>query len=434
MKYKPYPVYKDSGVEWLGEVPAHWEIFRVGDIANIINGYPFDARLFEKDGIYPLVRIRDLNCITTETRYNGEFVSTVAVTSDDVLIGMDGDFNVGRWYGQEKALLNQRMCCIRAQTPDTTGLLSYAVSFPLKAINDVTYSTTVKHLSFFQVAKIRIALPKDDIELRKIVGFLDHQTAKIDTLIAKQEHLIELLQEKRTVLISHAVTKGLNPDAPIKDSEVEWLGEVPAHWDVIQFRHLLLGGTRNGIYKGKEHYQSDGSPMIQMGEAFAEPIITRCATDRVVVTHDELETWGLKEGDLLFARRSLVFEGSGKCSMVGVLPEPHIFESSIIRARPDKIKAIPTFLFDFFLSVFSRSEILATTKQVTISGIDSQQIKSLTVLLPPILEQEKIIFYIAQETKKIDTLIQKSRHAIDLLKERRTALISAAVTGKIDVR
>src|SRR5690606_37330042 len=106
MSFPRYDDYKDSGVEWLGEVPAHWDIVRVRDSADVINGYPFDARLFSADGQFPLVRIRDLDATETATRFDGNFVESAAVNRDDVLIGMDGDFNVGRWLGEEVALLN----------------------------------------------------------------------------------------------------------------------------------------------------------------------------------------------------------------------------------------------------------------------------------------------------------------------------------------
>ncbi len=156
MSFPRYKRYKESGVEWLGEVPEHWDVVRVRNIAKIINGYPFDALLFDQDGKYPLVRIRDLDSRETATRYNGDFVESAAVTSSDVLIGMDGDFNVGRWLGDGPALLNQRMCCLRTDSEDLTKILRYALPTPLSAINNITYATTVKHLSSFQVEKIRL--------------------------------------------------------------------------------------------------------------------------------------------------------------------------------------------------------------------------------------------------------------------------------------
>ena len=238
MSFPRYPAYKDSGVEWLGEVPEHWDVVPLKSIVTVINGYPFDSKLFDPEEGFPLIRIRDLNQSTPDAYYNGQFIDAAAIDNNDVLVGMDGDFNVGRWLGQVPALLNQRMCCVRSDTPLITRYLRYVLPAPLKQINDIAYSTTVKHLSSYDVLNLRLTLPRNNSEIQQIVNCLDRETTKIDALIAEQQRLIELLQEKRQAVISHAVTKGLNPDAPMKDSGVEWLGEVPEHWEVQKVKHL----------------------------------------------------------------------------------------------------------------------------------------------------------------------------------------------------
>lgn len=240
MSLPRYPEYKDSGVAWLGEVPGHWDVIPVKNIANIVNGYPFDSKQFDPSEGYPLVRIRDLDCSSVDTYFNGEFVEQAAITSADVLIGMDGDFNVGRWRGEGVALLNQRMCCVRGRNEVISRLLEYALPIPLKAINDITYSTTVKHLSSSDVEKTRVTLPREESEQESIAAFLDRETGKIDALVAEQEKLIALLKEKRQAVISQAVTKGLNPAAKMKDSGIEWLGEVPEHWEVCAIKRMTL--------------------------------------------------------------------------------------------------------------------------------------------------------------------------------------------------
>ncbi|MFO1177651.1 MAG: restriction endonuclease subunit S [Ottowia sp.] len=244
MSFARYPAYKDSGVAWLGEVPEHWRVVRLKDVAKVINGYPFDSKFFSADGEFPLIRIRDLDEAETATRYAGKFVAEAAVTSSDVLIGMDGDFNVGQWRGDQPALLNQRMCCVRTDDINRSTILRHALPIPLKRINDITYATTVKHLSSFDVERTRFAFPVEQHEVHAIATFLDRETAKIDALVAEQAKLIALLQEKRQAVISHAVTQGLDPSVPMKDSGVEWLGEVPAHWEVaaVNYRYEVLLG------------------------------------------------------------------------------------------------------------------------------------------------------------------------------------------------
>src|ERR1700722_12487604 len=140
MSFPRYPSYKNSGVEWIGEVPVDWNIVPLKNVARVVNGYPFNSELFDQSEGHPLIRIRDLNSSTCEAFYKGEFIETAEITSRDVLVGMDGDFNVGRWVGMGRALLNQRMCCIRGNTSVISHLLEYALPFPLRAINDITYS------------------------------------------------------------------------------------------------------------------------------------------------------------------------------------------------------------------------------------------------------------------------------------------------------
>jgi type I restriction enzyme S subunit len=201
----PAAPMKPSGVEWLGEVPEHWRILPVGAVATVVNGYPFDSGAFNTEAGLPLVRIRDLGKCTTEVLYSGVPVRQAEISSQDVLIGMDGDFNVGRWRGDGVALLNQRMCCIRGESPSLTRLLEYLLPIPLDAINAVTFSTTVKHLSSSQVAKTRFAIPPPG-EVTAILAFLDRETAKIDGLVNEAQSAITLLTERRSALISAAVT------------------------------------------------------------------------------------------------------------------------------------------------------------------------------------------------------------------------------------
>ena len=264
MSLPKHPSYKDSGVQWLGEVPEDWEIRPIKHIANLVNGHPFESNLFDAFSGTPLIRIRDLNKNKTEVFYKGEPIEAIKVTSQDLLIGMDGDFNVGRWLGEGTALLNQRMCCVRGHSNETTRLLEYALPIPLKLLNDLTYSTTVKHLATSQIEKTKIAIPQDRAELSCLLSFLDHETGKINALIAEQEKLLTLLAEKRLATISQAVTRGLNSDAPMKDSRVPWLGEVPAHWDVISLKRLIADGSSisYGIVQPGEPLE-EGIPFIQ---------------------------------------------------------------------------------------------------------------------------------------------------------------------------
>jgi restriction endonuclease S subunit len=195
---------KDSGVEWSGEIPKHWALKRIKDTASLINGFPFDSKRFEANNGIPLVRIRDINSNNTQVGFMGSVPDESLINYGDILIGMDGDFNVALWSGGIAAL-NQRVACIRADSELLQKYIYYILPFNMKAVNDLTYFTTVKHLSSIDILKTLYPLPPTN-ELFKIVNFLDEQTAKIDTLMAKQEKAIKLMKERKTALISAAVT------------------------------------------------------------------------------------------------------------------------------------------------------------------------------------------------------------------------------------
>lgn len=283
-----------------------------------------------------------------------------------------------------------------------------------------------------ELAKLEVPTPPLETQ-RRIAAFLDGKTARIDELIEKKRALLDLLAEKRQALITRAVTKGLNPDAPMKPTGIDWLGDIPAHWEVKRLRFALDGDTRNGIYKPKEEFHDSGVAFIQMGEAFASTKFSGPTKDRVFATAMELEKWGLREGDFLIARRSIVFEGSGKSALVSRITEPHLFESSMIRLRVNQPDIFSNFLHHFFGSSVCRAFILSVTKSVTISGIDSQQLKSTWVCFPPAKDAKLISDYCDGVEMDFAHLIKNTNRSISRLLEYRSALITVAVTGQLDL-
>ncbi|WP_462387970.1 restriction endonuclease subunit S [Acidovorax sp. Q11] len=433
MSFPRYPEYKDSGDAALGQIPSHWRVARIGDVAKVVNGYPFDSALFNDDGAYPLIRIRDLGVSETATRYSGDFVETAAVTSSDVLIGMDGDFNVGRWLGTGAALLNQRMCCIRTPSPVLTKLLEYALPQPLRVINDLTYATTVKHLSSSQIEKIRVALTLDRDELRAIVKFLDRETAKIDALVAEQEKLIALLQEKRQAVISHAVTKGLDPNVPMKDSGVDWLGEVPEHWSVGKcgFYMRILSGFP---FPSSGFTDDDSNHRLLRG---ANVGVSRLKWDDTVywqrLEGDGFDEYEMSEGDLVIGMdRPLIGEGM-RVAKVTAEDLPSLLLQRVASLKVgDKLKA--DYLHYLLSSEMFVAHFSPETTGVSVPHISPDQINKFIIPIPPISEQIAIVNEMKMRLAQFGELIAESEIAVSLLQERRTALISAAVTGQIDVR
>jgi type I restriction enzyme S subunit len=427
-RFRPYPVYEDSGVEWLGEIPAHWQVVRVMDHSALINGYPFNSALFTLGEGMPLVRIRDLNSSETEVRYAGTPVEDALIRNGDILVGMDGEFNVGRWRGED-ALLNQRMCCLRPADSINGQFLLYGLPFPLKIINDLTYSTTVKHLSSFDVKKVYIGYaPKDEQDA--IAVFLDRETAKIDGLVAGKERLIELLREKRTALITRAVTRGLDPTVPMKDSGVKWLGEIPAHWEVKRLWHLTPTGRRimYGIVLPGPNV-GDGVPIVKGGDVAAARLKLEALSKTTFEIESSYVRSRLRGGDLVYAIRGSI----GEVEMV-----PDELEGANLTQDAARIAYTPRTHGRWLLYALRSNVVFAQLEAgalgATIKGINIRDLKRAIVPVPPKAEQTRIATFLDREAARFDSLAGKVREAIDHLKEFRTALISAAVTGKIDVR
>lgn len=223
----PNAPMKSTGIDWMPEVPAHWQTTHLGSKIKLINGYPFDSKLFSNDGTgRPLIRIRDIFREDTVVTFAGEFVEGAAVQTGDILVGMDGDFNVARWKGAT-ALLNQRVCCIRPKEHLDEAYLAALLAFPLKWINDQTFSTTVKHLSSSDIKRLRFPVPPIE-EQREISAWLSAETATLERTIDRVQREIQLVREYRERLIADVVTGKLDvrhieiaapADEPIADED-----------------------------------------------------------------------------------------------------------------------------------------------------------------------------------------------------------------------
>lgn len=288
----------------------------------------------------------------------------------------------------------------------------------------------MRRLLIGRLHKILHTLPLGTCEEQTAIAtFLDHETAKIDTLVAEQQKLIALLQEKRQAIISHAVTKGLNPNAPMKDSGVEWLGEVPAHWEVaaVNYRYEVLLGK---MLDEKRITGRHLAPYLRNVDVQWDCINTE-DLPQMDFSGDDIVRYGLTAGDLL------VCEGGdvGRSAIwTGKLEECY-YQKALHRLRPRQ-PARDASRFQFYvlnmaakLGIFTGGE-----GKATIAHLTAEALRRYRFAYPPQDEQTRIVQFLDEKTAKLDTLIAEARTAITLLQERRTALISAAVTGQIDVR
>ncbi|KQR20078.1 hypothetical protein ASF79_10775 [Agreia sp. Leaf335] len=283
-------------------------------------------------------------------------------------------------------------------------------------------------IRYGQFAGIRLALPPV-VEQRQIANFLDTQTAKIDLLIDTQERLIETLAERRQAVISLAVTKGLDPDCPIKDSGVNWLGSISEHWAAVSLNRLLRTPLKYGANEAAVYDNPEWPRYIRITD-FGVDGALRDSTFRSLPP-DIASEYPLQGGDILLARSGAT---AGKSFLVPDDIGPSCYAGYLIRVALNRNRASPRFISYFLASApFAEWRALSVI-QATIENISAEKYARMIVPVPPIEEQLQIIAHLDRETLLMDALSAKAREMINVLKERRQALISAAVTGKIDVR
>jgi type I restriction enzyme S subunit len=427
-RYQAYPEYKNSGVEWLEDLPAHWEIKRTKAMFSLarqlVGKKSKDYQLLSltlkgviprdiSDGggkipaefdTYQVVRPRNLIFCLFDI---DETPRTIGISSYDGMI--TGAYNV---YSALEPCIPEYSYYYFMHIDSFKGLKPFYTGLR-KVVRAETFSN------------IKMPVPSKD-EQEKIANFLDHETAKIDTLIDKQQQLIKLLKEKRQAVISHAVTKGLNPNAPMRDSGVEWLGEVPEHWEMVPVKHISK--IRYGIGEPPK-YQDEGIPLIRATNIRSGKI---SEIGLVLVNPDDIPgnriVW-LDKGDIIVVRSGA---GTGDSSII-----PNEYQGSIagfdMVVRPTK--CLPEFLGHVLLSNYVRNNQIDLEKtRAAQPHLNAEELGECFVLLPTDEEQQLIVSYIDREILKFDDLVVKAEKAIMLMQERRTALISAAVTGKIDVR
>ncbi len=402
--------------EQLGSpLPESWQVARLKDHARVINGYPFDSKLFSADEGHPLVRIRDIYNEDTVVCYQGDWISDAEIRRGDILVGMDGDFNVARWKGGA-ALLNQRVCCVRTAETLDPGFLFYALPVPLRFINDFTYSTTVKHLSSFDVRDIRVPQPPLHVQ-SAIARYLDGEASRIDSLIAEKERMLALLDEKSSALISRVVTRGLDPKVKFRASSQEWLGDVPEHWHIDRAKNLF--SVRD------ERSDAGAEELLTVSHITG---VTRRA-DKDVNMFEADDKAGYKRclpGDLAINTLWAWMGAMGISPMEGIVsPDYHVYQS--------KGQLLPE-----YIGLLCRSRAFIAEVSRWSKGVWSSRLRlypenffEMRLPVPPHEEQRAIVQAVETDQRKANALSETLQQSIALAKERRSALISAAVTGQI---
>ncbi|MGE8573093.1 MAG: restriction endonuclease subunit S [Acinetobacter amyesii] len=423
-KYEVYAEYKDSGVEWLGKIPSSWQVKKLKYLSKVTTGSKDTVNAVE-DGKYPFF-------VRSQTV---ERINSIGADCEAVLTAGDG-VGVGKVYHYYKGKFDfhQRVYMLYDFGAVTGRFVYYYLSSNFyKVALEGNAKSTVDSLRLPQFLNFEFSVPTV-AEQNYIVDFLDYETAKIDSLIEKQQQLIELLKEKRQAVISHAVTKGLDPNVPMKDSGVEWLGNVPEHWEISRLKHILDMPMRNGLFKKKDQFGS-GSLLVNVTDLFVENnFINTDNLESVQTTFDERKAYKVNYGDLFFVRSSLKLEGIGRSACFLSYHDNAVFECHVVNARPNVKKISPKYLTRYLNSIAVIQEYIRRSKTTTMTTIDQNGISSINIVVPPKVEQINIDNYLDNQLEIFSDGEKKAKAIIDLLIERRTALISAAVTGKIDVR
>ncbi|MBX3347562.1 MAG: restriction endonuclease subunit S [Nitrospira sp.] len=446
MKLPAYPRYKHSGVEWLGDVPEHWETKKfTHGFSRIGSGTTprSDSDDFY-DGDVPWVTTSELReAIITKTK---ESVTQSALASHSALRLYPAGTLLFAMYGATigrlgilgiQATVNQACCAFTEPILFDTRFVFYWLWMRRPILISLSTGGGQPNLSQDDLRQVRISTPPL-AEQRAIAAFLDRETGRVDRLVAKKRELIERLKEKRTALISRTVTRGLAPAAArvaglpektsFKPSGLDWLGDIPKHWEVKRLKFVSPHITVGIVVEPSKYYADEGIPALRSLNVKPHRLV---ANDLVFITptaNEQHVKSKIYEGDLVAVR-------SGQPGTTAVVDKrfhgANCIDLIIIRKPHGATSA--------FLDYFLNSDMATAQFETGTGGAIQQHFNitmaaSLQILVPPLPEQAAIVAYLATETTKVDTLVGKVEEAVERLQEYRTALITAAVTGKIDVR
>ncbi|RCI61451.1 restriction endonuclease subunit S [Pseudomonas aeruginosa] len=439
--FPTYPAYKDSGVEWLGEVPESWTVTLLKRGYEVVLGKMLQPEAKRDDDEFlPYLRAANIQVSGVDISdvkkmwFGVDEKKSLLLRRGDLLVSEGGD--VGRsaiWDFDEEFYFQNSINRIRSIAGnDTRFLYFWMITIKNNGYVDVLCNkSTIAHFTAEKVAAVPLPIPSIH-EQTQIARFLDHETARIDALIEEQQRLIELLKEKRQAVISHAVTKGLDPTVPMKDSGVEWLGEVPAHWNVGALRWYAT--IQGGIAKGKDYEGRETVVMPYLRVANVQSgFVDLTEVKEISVLESEVERYSLRAGDVLMN------EGGdndklGRGTVWQAQIEPCLHQNHVFAIRPNgSLRA--EWLATFTQSEQARTYFYLNSKQSTnLASISASNVMSLALPIPSVSEQQEILAYLEEDRERHEQLAGVAISTVELLQERRSALISAAVTGKIDVR
>lgn len=433
MSYKTYEKYKNSNVEWIGDIPIHWQTNRFKIVFSYSKGK--NPQTFFDDpgeGLAPYLSMEYLRNDIAPT-YVPIKECPLKANNGDLLLLWDGS-NAGEFVVSKEGLVSSTMAKLKPNIIIDNDFYKYVCKAFELLLRELTIGMGVPHVSSLELNNILLpAIPLE--EQKQIANYLDQKTAKIDATIAKNEELIELLEEKRVALINQVVTKGLNPDMPMKDSGIEWIGEIPEHWNINNLNYAasdenysFVDGPFGSDLKNEE-YVDEGIPIIQLNNikvGYHDFTNERFITEE---KYNQLKKHSIKPGHIVIAKMA---EPVARGTIVSDKYERYTIVADCIKlACNDKFS---NRYVTYSLNSYMYHEAVQKATGTTRVRINLQEMKKLKLLIPPLKEQNSISDYLDSETSKIDKTISKIQENINLLEEYKTSLIHHVVTGKIDVR
>jgi len=448
VKLPAYPGYKPSGIEWLGSVPEHWTICPLKYLCrrSALYGANIPAEEYSSDGVR-FLRTTDIDDLG-QLQSGGVFIERVQaegyVLSDgDILLSRSGTIGRAFVYSSarhaESAYAGYLVRFVPSGRLNSRFMFYFTKCTPFRDWLDTqVIASTIGNVNGQKYAQCPIPVPKR-AEQDGIADFLDRHTTRIDTVVAKDRALMDRLREKRAALISRTVTRGLSPDAAraagldpypkYKPSGTEWLGDLPEHWALNRLKFLLTEPLKYGANEAAEMDDRDLPRYVRITDVDENDSL-RDETFRSL-PHDVAAPYLLRDGDLLFARSGAT---AGKTFLYRTRWGACAYAGYLIRARIDRKKGSPEFIRYFTASASYWQWLASAFIQATIQNVSAERYASLWLPVPPLPEQLAIAHFLDRETAKIQRMVATIETAIERLQEYRTALITAAVTGKIDVR
>jgi type I restriction enzyme S subunit len=428
--WKRYPKYTDSGVAWLGEVPEHWGVkrFKYSVIlkSKKISGQETDL---------PYVGLENIEPWTGQFIQPGEPLlsdgQSTLFNSGDVLFGKLRPYLAKALRAQAPGICSSEFLVLRPVDVTSDFLANYILNRDfIQAVDASTYGTKMPRANWEFIGNLPMLIPPLP-EQHAIAAFLDRETARIDALIAKKQRFIELLEEKRQALITQAVTKGLDPEAEMRDSGVAWLGEVPAGWEVVKTKYVAsLHSGHTPSRSHPEYWENCTIPWFSLADVWQ---LRDGRREYLGETKEKISRSGLANSAAeLLPAGTVIVSRTASVGFSGIMPKPMATTQDYVNWVCDHTKILPEYLLYVFRSMgpeFKRLMMGSTHKTIYMPDVATFQTP-----LPPLDEQRHIVVYIRKRKFILDQVEDKSIASVNKLHEYRTALISAAVTGKIDVR